>query len=350
MPPLSGEAPVSEPNENQPLDLGVFARTTERGRVSTPEIVALALSVFWLVAVGLFVGFADLRAEAITVTNGVMTFLAVFLPIALIWGAATTARTVRELRQEAARLQGAVDAMRHAYVQQSQAQAASKPALERKLEEIAAAQRQTEAAVATFASRRDGEPVPLAPQRKAALTAAPRPPAEDEPALALGTPAEALRPPISVADFIRALNFPETADDKEGFRALRAALEDRSVAKLVRAAQDVLTLLAQDGIFMDDLKPDRPRAELWRRFAEGQRGRAISGLGGVKDRSSLALTAGRMRSDPVFRDAAHHFLRQFDRSFQDFEKNASDQDLSDFADSRTARAFMLLGRVTGICD
>ena len=41
----------------------------------------------------------------------------------------------------------------------------------------------------------------------------------------------------SVADFIRALQFPETPEDKEGFRALRLALEDRTSSKLIRAAQ-----------------------------------------------------------------------------------------------------------------
>ena len=101
---------------------------------------------------------------------------------------------------------------------------------------------------------------------------------------------------------------------------------------------------------MDDLKPDRARPELWRRFATGERGRGVAALGGVRDRSSLALTAGRMREDPVFRDAAHHFLRTFDRAVQDFEKNAGDAELASLADTRTARAFMLLGRVTGIFD
>jgi hypothetical protein len=156
--------------------------------------------------------------------------------------------------------------------------------------------------------------------------------------------------PLATADFIRALQFPESPDDKAGFRALRAALDDRNVAKLIRAAQDVLTLLAQEGIFMDDLKPDRARPELWRRFAQGERGRGIAALGGVRDRASLALTAGRMREDAIFKDAAHHFLRSFDRIFQEFEKAASDSELSDLAETRTVRAFMLLGRVTGIFD
>ncbi len=122
------------------------------------------------------------------------------------------------------------------------------------------------------------------------------------------------------------------------------------MSKLIRAAQDVLTLLSQDGIYMDDLKPDRAKPEIWRRFAQGERGRTIAGLGGVRDRSSLALTAARMREDTVFRDAAHHFLRTFDRTMQEFEKNATDQDIADLAETRTARAFMLFGRVTGTFD
>lgn len=213
------------------------------------------------------------------------------------------------------------------------------------------AARQAETALATFSSRRDGASTQASADRKAALVA-PKPTAEaeDQPALALGTPAEELAQPVSVTDFIRALNFPDNAEDKEGFRALRRALENRSLAKLIRAAQDVLNLLSQDGIYMDDLTPDRARPELWRRFAQGERGREIAALGGVRDRSSLALTAGRMRGDTIFRDAAHHFLRQFDKTFTEFERNATDQEVAEMAETRTARAFMLLGRVTGTFD
>jgi hypothetical protein len=166
----------------------------------------------------------------------------------------------------------------------------------------------------------------------------------------LGTPADDLRAPLSVGDFVRALHFPENPEDKAGFRALRLALEDRQTSRLIRAAQDVLTLLSQEGIYMDDLKPERCRPEVWRRFASGERGREIAGLGGIRDRSSLALSASRMREDPVFRDAAHHFLRSFDKTFAEFEKNATDAELADLAETRTARAFMLLGRVTGTFD
>ena len=333
--------------EDKSIDLGLFART-EESRFSATEVMASLLSVVWVVAVLFYVFTAS---EGTGTLGLVMTLLMVFLPLALIWAAATTLRSVRILRAEAARLQASVDAMRTAYIASQQTAAAGlRPSVEKKLEELAHAAKQTETVLATFSTRRDvGLTVPSA-DRKAALVAPQASSADEQPGLALGTPAEALRPPLSLRDFILALQFPENPDDKDGFRALRAALEDRDIAKLIRAAQDVLTLLSQEGIYMDDLRPDRARPELWRRFAAGERGRGVAAIGGVRDRSSLALTAGRMREDPVFRDAGHHFLRTFDKTFQVFEKNATDSEIAELADTRTARAFMLFGRVMGVFD
>lgn len=331
----------------KPRDLGLLARNGGSSQVTAPEWAAAGLSLVWVLAVAAYFFTGSMESG---VLGFVLVILAVFLPLALIWAVVTTLRSVRSLRAEAARLQATVEAMRAAYVSNQQAGTAMKPSVERKLDEIAAATRHTETALASFNSRRDtGLTVPSADRKAVLVQPAPQPEAE-QPGLALGTPAEDLRAPLSVTDFVRAVQFPESPDDKEGFRALRLALENRDVAKLIRAAQDVLTLLSQEGIFMDDLKPDRARPELWRKFAAGERGRGIAALGGVRDRSSLALTAGRMREDPIFRDAAHHFLRTFDRTFSEFEKHASDADLADLADTRTARAFMLLGRVTGTFD
>ncbi|NUB44749.1 hypothetical protein GEU84_010175 [Fertoebacter nigrum] len=310
------------------------------------EVLGLALGLVWVAAVLAFaLGGTVLAGQGL-----LATLLVLVLPLALIGVALASLRAIRSLRHETARLHAAVEAMRNAIVASQQAQGA-RPSVEQKLDEIAAAQRNTETVLATFTSRRDPALSVASADRKTVL-ALPAPPApgDDQPALALGTPAEDARAPLSVADFIRALHFPESPDDKAGFRALRLALEDRNMAKLIRAAQDVLTLLSQEGIYMDDLKPDRARPEIWRKFAAGERGRGVAALGGVRDRSSLALTAGRMREDPVFRDAAHHFLRTFDRTFAAFEKNASDADLAELADTRTARAFMLFGRVTGTFD
>ena len=135
-----------------------------------------------------------------------------------------------------------------------------------------------------------------------------------------------------------------------GFRSLRLGLADPRIAKLIQASQDVLTLLSQEGVYMDDLDPDRARPDIWRKFAEGERGRPIAMLGGIRDRNSLSLAAQRMRRDHIFRDAAHHFLRQFDKVFAAFAPDATDAEVAALADTRTARAFMLLGRVAGTFD
>jgi hypothetical protein len=314
-----------------------------------PELVAFGLAIVWFIPVA-----AQVFLSPDPVFTGplsmLMLFLVASLPLALVWGVVSTARTMRALRDETQRLQMSVDAMRQAYLAGQQGGVTSQPQVEKKLDEIVAAQRKTETTLAMFTTRRDSTLTEPSADRKAALSVPIKHSNDEQPLLALGTPAEDMRAPLSVADFVRALHFPESPEDKAGFRALRLALEDRKSSRLIRAAQDVLTLLSQEGIYMDDLKPERCRPEVWRRFASGERGREIAPLGGIRDRSSLALTASRMREDPIFRDAAHHFLRSFDKTFAEFEKNATDSELADLAETRTARAFMLLGRVTGTFD
>ncbi|MEP3783381.1 hypothetical protein [Ascidiaceihabitans sp.] len=329
----------------KPTPLGIYDRPQKDG-ISGIEVIAIALSALWLLGAAIF--FVFLPSDAATSDTGglrfLMTMLAIFMPVAMIWVAATAARASRVMREESQRLQAAIDAIRQAYIAQSQGRdLGAEPSVSRKLDEIAAAARKTETALATFSTRREAEEA----QRPAPT---PKIAADDQPALALGTTAEEITPPLPNGDFVRAMNFPETAEDEAGFAALRLALKDRTASQLVQAAQDVLTLLSQDGIYMDDLRPDRARPEVWRQFAAGGRGREIAALGGVRDRSSLALTAGRMKQDPIFRDAAHHFLRRFDKQFAEFAQDATDSEISALADTRTARAFMLLGRVAGTFD
>lgn len=353
---MSEPDPASEPGHRPAkpirrpaMEFGVFGRNPDGGTTTT-DLVAAALALIWLVFVAGVYLFTD-GSAAVGPLMLMLTLLAVFLPLVVIWVVASVARSVATVQREAARLQAAVDALRQAYLvqQQTVATGGMRPDVERKLDEIVAAQRKTETAIATFTSRRDAAQVVPSADGRAAM-ALPAKDGGDQPGLALGAPAEELRAPIDNPTFIRALNFPENTEDRLGFRALRLALEDPGVMRLVRAAQDVLTLLSEDGIYMDDLAPDRARPEIWRKFAAGERGRAIAALGGVRDRSSLALTAGRMKQDPIFRDAAHHFLRSFDKTFAPFEAKASDLEIAAFGETRTARAFMLIGRVAGTFD
>ena len=328
------------------LDLGLYPGDAAPRRFTGVELVALGLTLAWLGVVvfyGLDAEHGDGDGASGGTLNIVLTALAVLMPVALIWVAASAARTARTLREEAARLQASIDAMRATYVEQNHRSALGlRSGVVEKLDELVAAQRQA-SANPTFTSLRGQAPADT-------RAAVPPKPAPDQPQPSLGLAAPAPKAPISVADFIKAMNFPENEHDKDGFRTLRRALEDPATERLIRASQDALTLLSQDGVYMDDLRPDHARPEVWRKFAQGERGRAVADLGGIHDRSSLVLAAGRMRKDPVFRDVVHHFLRHFDRTFTEFEKTASDADIAALANTRTARAFMLLGRVTGTFD
>ncbi|MBF9030760.1 hypothetical protein HKCCE3408_10190 [Rhodobacterales bacterium HKCCE3408] len=330
-----------------PFDPGLYA-PDPGPRFTSIEIIAAVLTVLWCAAFGPLLLFQGDEAGSAGALGWIMALLALVLPVVLIWVAASAARGARRMREEAARLQDAIDQVRGTIAAQRSNEAdPGIGALAEKLEQIAAAQREAQTQLARLAA---------APQAAEAAIVSPRvaptpDPAADtppQPSLGLGTPTPPLDEPMTVAEFVKALDFPQTDRDAEGFRVLRKALRDPLTQRLVRASQDVLTLLSQDGIYMDDLKPDRARPEVWRRFAHGERGRQIAGLGGVHDRSSLALASGRMKQDPVFRDAVHHFLRHFDHTIMEFERHATDEDIVRLADTRTARAFMLLGRVTGV--
>ena len=308
------------------------------------EVIALILSVGWLIFVAVFFLFVPVRPA----DNGlgplgiVMIALAVFLPVAIIWVAGVAARSARMMRAETQQLHAVITSLQQEVAQAKQApKVIPADSVERKMTKIAQATRVGETKIATFSTKREVA-------QPAAMKLAT--PADDQPTLGLDPQPDDTAPPLPRVDLIRALNFPDTESDSIGFAALRKALKDRTARRLVQASQDVLTLLSQDGIYMDDLECDRSRPELWRRFAQGERGRAIGALGGVRDRTSLALTTSRMREDPIFRDAAHHFLRHFDKMLTSFESVASDAELVELSNTRTARAFMLLGRVTGAFD
>ena len=202
----------------KPLDLGQFPKRLPTQPLSdTAEWFAAALALVWVAAV-LAYGFTAAELGSFGV---LLLLVALFLPLALIFAAVLTLRSVRALRAEAARLQASVDAMRKAFVSGGvQIDPALQPEVARKLDEIAASAKETQTTLANFATQTAQKPA----ADRQALVARPKLQAE-EPSLALGTPAEALIPPLSVEDFIRAMNFPDGPEDKEGFRALRAALE-----------------------------------------------------------------------------------------------------------------------------
>ena len=324
--------------------LGSYQKRQGRN-TSLPEWIAIGLTLLWVIASAYFLMNDTLNSDG----TFIVQLVVVFMPLALLCLCFIIMRASRVMQEETQMLQTAVNALRKAYTDQvnSQGHIDTETALGRKLEDLSKVQHKIQNMLTIISSERTAnlkKAPPLSNLKD------PKTDSVDQPLLALGTQVEELLEPLSVEDFIKALNFPESADDEEGFAALKRGLKNREAALLIQAAQDLLTLLSQDGIYMDDLRPDLARAETWRRFAIGERGRKVAALGGIRDRSSLALTSGRMKQDSIFRDTAHHFLRMFDKEFSAFEKSATDAEISAFSETRTARAFMLIGRIAGTFD
>ena len=313
--------------------------------MSPPELILIVLTASWIIASAYLLMSETLNGDG----TFIIQLVVVFMPLALLSLCFIIMRASRVMQEETQMLQTAVNALRKAYTNQIKLQeySDSSSAIEGKLEELSKAQNKIQNTLEIISNESF-----TSSKRSAQLAISDGPLSDhkDQPLLAIGTRAEELSEPLSLDDFIRALNFPENADDEDGFAALRRGLQNRETELFIQAAQDVLTLLSQDGIYMDDLRPEVARPETWRRFSLGERGRKVSNLGGIRDRSSLALTSGRMKQDSIFRDTAHHFLRTFDKEFGRFEKSATDEEISAFAETRTARAFMLIGRVAGTFD
>jgi hypothetical protein len=167
-----------------------------------------------------------------------------------------------------------------------------------------------------------------------------------EPALPLLPEAEDVARP-DWPTLIRALDFPRDAEDRDGFRALEAALRHHGLAQMLQAAEDVLTLLSQEGVFMEDLSPEPADPDAWRRFMSGARGADVAGVGAIRDAHALETARGLTRSDPIFRDTALFFQRRFDAVLGEFAASADDAAIVELSSTRSARAFMLLARLSG---
>src|SRR6056297_1294502 len=195
---------MPERKETPATPLGIYDRSG-KDRITGIELTALILSALWLLGAAVFCVVLE-PGSATPDTGGalrfIMVMLAVFMPVAMIWVAATAARASKVMREESQRLQAAIDAIRQAYVAQNQTRhTMTEPTVARKLDEIAAAQRKAETALAMFSSTRHAE---LA---QAAAKAPPEPQVtDDQVALPFGTTAEEMQPPLDRSDFIRALH------------------------------------------------------------------------------------------------------------------------------------------------
>ncbi|WP_405403286.1 hypothetical protein [Paracoccus sp. Ld10] len=298
--------------------MSLIARITSLANRDRLTTVGFALTGVWLFLVTLFwlLGPAGTDGGASGVAR-LVSIMGTVLPLALIWMGVSLARQLAILRAEAEDLRA-----RLAHLGGDAAAADDQP------------QAGPRADPQGTAAPRPAAPLPksrqTADQRQAALRF------------------ETQGGPVDAATLIRALNFPDGPDDVEAIDALRHALKDPAQSKVLRAAQDVVTLMAGQDVYMDDLPPEMARPDVWRRYAAGERGSAVAALGGIHHEPALDIAAAMLREDEIFRDTAHHFLRHFDGLTARLVPELDDLQIAVLADSRSSRAFMLLGRVSGV--
>ncbi|RJE82899.1 hypothetical protein [Paracoccus onubensis] len=290
-------------------------------------MIGLALSAIWVVLLLGFWLLIPVRTDAETggITRLVI-IIGIVMPLILIWMAVGLAHAISDLRAEAAELRSDLDQLK---------QLASKPP--------------KSAPPQSVPEPMPTQPLPAAQPRPAPAVAIAQPrqsaAAPHQASMDFDSPEPA---PVPADTLVLALNFPDDADDHETISALRTALKEPETARVLRAAQDVVTLLAGHGIFMDDLPPEHVPPAIWRKFAEGERGKIAAKIGGIRDAGALEIVSALLRGDEIFRDTAHHFLRHFDTLLTRDLPRLEDVHVQALTDTRTARGFMLIGRAAGV--
>ncbi len=321
---------------------GSFSPSAIEGR---EPFYATIFSILWVIGLAAYgAGYFGLIGEGVEpqgpVSLEMLLFaMAAILPIILVWIAVLLLRRVGEVQRDARDLATALKRFQAgpagnpaARVTPSSRQGAETNA---KLGALSAQMQQVEKALVAILSAQ----VPPEPAQS---------PEAEAPAPVKAPVESTSGHVLNWDELLHALNFPTDEKDQDGFRALRIAMGHQNTSQCLRAAEDIMNLLAQDGIYTDDLSPEIAPAALWRKFAKGARGEEVSAVGGIHDPAAVAKVRSRMRSDPIFRDAALHFQRQFDAILQDFCREGTDRQVLDLANTRTGRTFMLLGRVSGM--
>ncbi|MGE4612456.1 MAG: hypothetical protein AAED33_13900 [Paracoccaceae bacterium] len=331
--------------------LGPLEKVTPRSALEGREIIiATVLSVVWLVLLtaygaGYFGLLGDLAEPRDAAFLEVIFFLIVLvLPISFVWLGSALIRRSFQIQDEARRLEGELRELRSggpsdgaSNVSQARIKDNRVETLQQRVTELSNQVKQMETAITSMR------------QMLAAINT--QSPASKVKASSVN---EAVKPEktqtLDWSDILRALDFPRDEKDAEGFRVLRLAKRDEATSRLLRAAEDILNLLAQEGIYMDDLRPNISSAYDWRMFADGTRGDDVAAVGGIDAPEAMERIRAREKGDQIFRDTSLYFLRRFDIMLKAFAESANDAQIQMLADTRTGRAFMLLGRAAGMFD
>lgn len=333
--------------------LGPLEKMSPRSAFEGREIlVASILSVVWIILLaaygaGYFGLLGDIAEPRDAAFLEILFFLIVLvLPLAFIWLGSALIRRSFQIQDEARRLEREFRDLKAGAAPQGQA-GVSQPrikdnrveTLQQRVTDLTNQLKQMETTITSV--RQMQAAMKEQPASGTSVSTKAPPPADP-------VPTETADQSMDWSDLLRALDFPRDEKDAEGFRALRLAKRDESTGRLLRAAEDILNLLAQEGIYMDDLRPEIAPAADWRQFAKGARGSEMDAVGGIIAPEAMERIEAREQKDQIFRDSSLYFLRRFDIMLKSFTEGAGDAQIQMLADTRTGRAFMLLGRAAGM--
>lgn len=155
-------------------------------------------------------------------------------------------------------------------------------------------------------------------------------------------------PTLDWEKFVRAANFPDSEDDRETLEALYAVLTDREAAALLQTAEDVLSTLADLNLFMEDMPVHHAPAELWRSFILDGTTRDVLDIGGIRDAHAIQDVEFALNDRPEFLTISKTFFDQYEQLLTRLFEETDDPTLAvELADTRTGRAYMLIGRAEG---
>lgn len=392
---MAASSDVNIPREGNRLG-AIMASFTDRP-VAWEWIIAGFLTLLWVVSLGTYgIGYFgifqdDAARRGATLLEVILYVSALVLPVMFCWIGAFFVRHALALRHDAERLKESVDLLAGALSAHMPAsredmteavKAAAEDAMRGEQKRIGThfrtlgdQQQQLVVAMKTLMKRAGADQAALqelvtsaadvaerAKRKTEAIGKGDRPSRlsrmthdalhqEDQGALPFDAPEPAAKnTDVDWSELVRALNFPHDEQDEAGFAAIKRFLPHRLISQLLQASEDVLSMLAQEGIYMDDLHANAANPDLWRDFAHGARGVSVAGMATLDDQAAFALAKGRMRTDQVFRDAAMHFVRLFDQMLETYVDEATDRDLEALAGSRTGLAFTLLATLSGSFD
>lgn len=148
---------------------------------------------------------------------------------------------------------------------------------------------------------------------------------------------------LRIRTLVRALNFAEDADDVEGFKAVETATRNSTAKLVLDASMTVLNSLARHDIIMDDLRPSIEKPNAWRKYSEPGVEKDITALGSIGKLDYLKLVSGLYGEEKEFRSQADRLTNAIESHIGGFVSLAADHEILAFADSRTLRAFLLVG-------